>query len=100
MRLNDADRMANSVEPDQTAHRFWVYTVCSDLSCQIFRNITVIMMFRSSWNRGPRHFILGEQEIRHYPMGGFNTSKINTSKFFVYRAFNKTKVQFSSLEKL
>ena len=28
----DADRMANSVDPDQTAP-VWVYTVCSDRSC-------------------------------------------------------------------
>ena len=36
----DADRMANSVDPDQTAP-IWVYTVCLDLSVQKIRIITV-----------------------------------------------------------
>ena len=42
MRPNDADGMANSVDPDQTA-LIWVFTVCSDLSVRKFRNITVIL---------------------------------------------------------
>ena len=35
----DADRMANSVDPDQ----IWIYTVCSDLSVRKLRIITVII---------------------------------------------------------
>ena len=47
MCTEDADGMANSVDPDQTAARsslIWggVYIVCPDLSVQKFRNITVI----------------------------------------------------------
>ena len=44
----DADSMANSVDPDQTAlleqselGLIWVYTVCLDLVVQTFRIITV-----------------------------------------------------------
>ena len=29
---NSADRIANSVDPDQTAPLIWVYSVCPDLS--------------------------------------------------------------------
>ena len=38
---NDADGMANSAEPYQTAPLILVYTVCSGLSVQKFRTITV-----------------------------------------------------------
>ena len=39
---NDADGMANSVDPDQTAPSLiWVCTVCPDLSVQKLRKITV-----------------------------------------------------------
>ena len=40
---NDADEMANSVDPDQTARSSlnWAYTVCLDLSVRKLRNITV-----------------------------------------------------------
>ena len=44
MRPNDADGMANSVDPDQTAPLGAVWsgsTLCLDLSVQKFRNITV-----------------------------------------------------------
>ena len=53
MSPNDADGMANSadpdqtapmvnsVDPDQTAPLIWVCTVCSDLSVRKFRIITV-----------------------------------------------------------
>ena len=40
MSPNDAEGMANSVDPDQTA-LIWVCTVCPDLSVQKLRNITV-----------------------------------------------------------
>ena len=46
MRLKDADGMANSVDPDQTAPRsslIWVYTVCLDLPVRKLRIITVIV---------------------------------------------------------
>ena len=56
---NDADGMTNSVDPDQTAPRpwsdcssrsklIWVYTVCSDLSVQKFRNITLLGLWELS----------------------------------------------------
>ena len=38
---NDSDRMANSLDTDQTAPLVWVYIVCSDLPVRKFRNITV-----------------------------------------------------------
>ena len=41
MHPNDADGMANSVDPEQRSSLIWVYTVCSDLSVRKFRNITV-----------------------------------------------------------
>ena len=51
MCLNDADGMANSVDPDQTApwhssrsSLIWVYTVYSDLSVHTYRNITVAVV--------------------------------------------------------
>ena len=46
---NDADRTANSVDPDQTAPLglIWVYTVCPDLSIRKLRKITVIVFFSS-----------------------------------------------------
>ena len=40
-RPNDADGMANSVDPDQIAP-LWVCTVCPDLFVRNFRNITVL----------------------------------------------------------
>ena len=46
---NDADGMANSVDPDQTATLIWVCTVCPDLSVRKLRNITVIRF--SNWTR-------------------------------------------------
>ena len=53
MYANDADWMANSVDPDQTSRSslIWVYTVCSDLSVRKFRNITVhqIGLFTVNW---------------------------------------------------
>ena len=39
----DADGMANSVDPDQTAPLVWVYTVCLDLPVHKLRIITVCM---------------------------------------------------------
>ena len=44
MHPNDADGMANSVDPEQIAPLgavIWVYTVCLDLSVLKFRNIMV-----------------------------------------------------------
>ena len=38
--IEDVDRIANSVDPNQTA-LIWVYTVCPDLSVQKLRTITV-----------------------------------------------------------
>ena len=52
MSLKDADGMANSVDPDQTASRkslIWVYTVWPSLSVQKHRIITV---------NGPAHEIM------------------------------------------
>ena len=46
-RPKDADGMANSVDPDQTAPRsslIWICTVCSDLSVSILR-IFMVMHF-------------------------------------------------------
>ena len=39
MSLNDADGMANSVDPDQTA--IWVCTVCPDIAVRKLRIITI-----------------------------------------------------------
>ena len=41
MHPKDADGIANSVDPDQTAPLIWVCTVCPDLSVRKLRNITV-----------------------------------------------------------
>ena len=41
MSPNDADGMANSVDPDQTAPLIWVCTVCPGLSVRKLRIITV-----------------------------------------------------------
>ena len=41
MSPNDADGMANTVDPDQTAPLIWVCTVCPGLSVQQLRIITV-----------------------------------------------------------
>ena len=42
LRPKDADRTANSVDPDQTrSSLIWVYTVCSDLSVRKLRIIKV-----------------------------------------------------------
>ena len=37
MPLKDADKTANSVDPDQTSSLIWVSTVCQDLSAQKLR---------------------------------------------------------------
>ena len=42
MRPNDADGMANSVDPDQTAPLILVYTVCPDMSVRKLRSTTGI----------------------------------------------------------
>ena len=50
----DADRMANSVDPDQQSDlsfrssMIWVYTVCQGLSVQKLRIITVILHSESN----------------------------------------------------
>ena len=49
--LKDADGMANSVDPDQTAHGFMsslilVHTVCWDLSVPV---VGIFVWFISSW---------------------------------------------------
>ena len=52
MHPKDAAEIANSVDPDQTAPLIWVCTVCSDLSVQKLRNITVsspFFTFLSTW---------------------------------------------------
>ena len=41
MAFQDADKMANSVDPDQTASLIWVYTVFTGPSVRKLRNITV-----------------------------------------------------------
>ena len=41
MHPKDASRIANSVDPDQTAPLTWVCTVCPDLSVRKLRNIMV-----------------------------------------------------------
>ena len=43
MSPNDADGMANSVDPDQTAPLIWVCTVCSGISVRKLRIITVYL---------------------------------------------------------
>ena len=50
MSPNNADGMANSVDPDQTAplgSLIWVCTVCSDLSVRKLRIITVVVIAKS-----------------------------------------------------
>ena len=47
MSPNDADRMANSVDPDQTA-LLWVCTVSPDLSVWKLRNITVVSFLQQT----------------------------------------------------
>ena len=45
MRQKDADALANSVVPDQTAPRsslIWVCTVCSELSGPMLRSLTIV----------------------------------------------------------
>ena len=48
MRPNDADGMANNVDPDHTAPLIWVCTVCPDLSIRIitvsYIHITCILV--------------------------------------------------------
>ena len=41
MHPKDAEGIANSTDPDQTAPMIWVCTVCPDLSVQKLRKITV-----------------------------------------------------------
>ena len=43
MHPNDAEGIANSVDPDQTAPLIWVCTVCPDLSVRKLRNIKAIL---------------------------------------------------------
>ena len=43
---NDADGMANSEDPDQTAPLIWVCTVCSDLSVRKLRIITIAILMK------------------------------------------------------
>ena len=54
MQPNDAGRIANTVDPDQTApfrsSLIWVCTVCSDLSVAKFR-ILWFMIFQWKWNK-------------------------------------------------
>ena len=55
MHPKDADRMANSVDADQTTCSYrssliWVYSVCSGLSVQKLRNITVDSYNKSAQN--------------------------------------------------
>ena len=56
MHPKDAEGIANSVDPDQTAPLgglIWVCTVCPDLSVRKLRNITVGIIFHISHeNRG------------------------------------------------
>ena len=42
MSPNNADRTANSVDPDQTALLIWVCTVCPGISVRKLRIITVL----------------------------------------------------------
>ena len=48
MHPKDAEGIANSVDPDQTALLIWVCTVCPDLSVRKLRIITVIGFYKSS----------------------------------------------------
>ena len=43
----DADRMANSVDPDQTAPLIWVYTVCPHPDMSV-RKLRIIMVHRDN----------------------------------------------------
>ena len=43
MHPKDAEGIANSVDPDQTAPLIWVCTVCPDLSVRKLRIITVVL---------------------------------------------------------
>ena len=67
MSPKEADRMANSVDPDQTApwsdcspwsSLIWVYTVCPDLSVRKLRNITVVSPYTRKTNETSYHAAL------------------------------------------
>ena len=46
MQPKDAEEIANSVDPDQTASLIWVCTVCPDLSVRKLRKIMVVVMLK------------------------------------------------------
>ena len=47
----DVERMANSIDPDQTALLIRIYTVCSDIHVPIFKIFTVFikMFWMDKW---------------------------------------------------
>ena len=53
MHPKDADRMANSVDVDQTAcsSLIWVYTVCLDISVRTLRIITVSLKWNVTYSK-------------------------------------------------
>ena len=76
MHPKDADGIANSVDPDQTARSslIWVCTVCPGLSVRKLRNITVVSFRMSEWSRKktePRH--------KKTCLRGFRPGKTQTS---------------------
>ena len=72
MSPNDAYRMANSVDQDQTAPLIWVYTVCPDLSVRKLRNDTV-------------HFVLG-RKVKTYSLSTLSDIRQN---FFINKSTEK-----------
>ena len=61
--------MANSVDTDQSM--IWVYTVCSDLSVQKFRNITVRLK-KQAYNSEHMQTILLSQQTTPPSLQTFN----------------------------
>ena len=49
MNQNDADGLANSVDPDQTAPLIWVCTVCPGVSVRKLKIITVSCQLGALW---------------------------------------------------
>ena len=67
MSPNDADGMANSVDPDQTAPLIWVCTVCPGISVRKLRIITVCVMLFEIFQMCMCSHPLG-QNLRYYGM--------------------------------
>ena len=77
MSPNDADRMANSVDPHQTAPLIWVCTVCPGISVRKLRIVTVLWMSFFSSILTQADTEIGKKKSKIYAMASFffkNTS--------------------------